>query len=414
MNMTLVEKTCAAAKAHCGYIAALSTQDKNRMLHIIADSLVQDAGVIIQANTLDMQAGKDKPAHFLDRLRLDKARIAGVAEGIKQLIDLPDPIGETLAEWTQPNGLRLVKTRVPLGVIAIIYEARPNVTADAIGLCLKTGNSVVLRGSKDAIHSNTAIVKIVKDALLKQGFNPECIQLIEDTSREGAAQLMKCRQFVDVLIPRGSATLIKTTVEQSSVPVIETGAGNCHAYIECSADLKTAENIILNGKISRPSVCNALETLLVDKSIAQTFLPCITQILAEKGVEVVGCSQTKSIIKDITLASEEDFYTEFSALKISIKVVEGVDEAIAHINKYGTKHSEVIVSKNSDAIEKFLNAVDSAAVYANASTRFTDGFEFGFGAEMGISTQKLHARGPMGLAELTSQKYKIYGNGQVR
>jgi glutamate-5-semialdehyde dehydrogenase len=323
-------------------------------------------------------------------------------------------VGETVEEWDARSGIHIQKTRVPLGVIAIIYEARPNVTADAAGLCVKTGNAVVLRGSRDAIHSNIEIVRVFKAALAANGFNGGFMQLIEDTTREGARELMRCRDYVDVLIPRGSAALIKTTVEESSVPVIETGAGNCHAYVDRAADFDTAEKIILNGKLSRPSVCNALESLLVDRPVAAAFLPCILKALQENGVEVVGCSETVAICPDIPLATEEDYYTEFLSLKISVKVVGGVDEAIRHINRYSTSHSEVIITSDPSAAERFLNEVDSAAVYVNASTRFTDGFEFGFGAEMGISTQKLHARGPLGLRELTGQKYKITGSGQVR
>ena len=412
--MTEVTKTCKKAKENTAYIASLSTDEKNKMLQIVANALVKNSSKIITANQKDLMAGKDKPAHFLDRLKLDEKRIHDMATGLTQLISLSDPVGEIIEKWTVEKGMEIQKVRVPLGVVAIIYEARPNVTADAIGLCLKTGNAVVLRGSKDAIESNRAIVAVIADSLKKNKYNPDFIQLIQDTSREGANELMKCRDFVDVLIPRGSAGLIKTTVEQSSVPVIETGAGNCHAYIHESADIDIAEKIILNGKLSRPSVCNALESILVDRKVAKAVLPRITQALASNGVDIVGCSESKAICPAILSAAEEDFYTEFLALKISIKVVSDVDEAINHINTYGTKHSEVIIAKDKNAIEKFLNLVDSAAVYANVSTRFTDGFEFGFGAEMGISTQKLHARGPMGLRELTSQKYKIFGEGQVR
>jgi len=412
--MLNVIDTCAAAKQTCGYIGAKNTQEKNRMLRLIAAALKANAERIIAANQADLSESAGKPAHFLDRLALSVKRVEDMACGLEQLVALPDPIGEVLEEWVAVGGFRIQKTRVPLGVIAIIYEARPNVTADAIGLCLKTGNSVVLRGSKDAIHSNRAIVEVAKTALADHGFEPDFIQLITDTSREGAGELMRCRASVDVLIPRGSAGLIRSVVEQSSIPVIETGAGNCHAYVEASADFDMAEKIILNGKLSRPSVCNALESLLVDRAIAPAFLPRIAKALAESGVEVVGCPQTLAICPDVPPAAEEDFYTEFLALKISVKVVGGTEEAIAHINQYGTKHSEVIITQNAAAAGQFLNGVDSAAVYHNASTRFTDGFELGFGAVMGISTQKLHARGPMGLRELTSVKYKIFGNGEVR
>ena len=401
-------------KSGSSYIANASTQDKNKMLGIIADALVKDCNNLINANSLDIKAAVDKPASFIDRLKIDKSRIEGASSGVKKLIELNDPIGEIIDDWVAVSGIRIVKTRVPLGVIGIIYEARPLVTVDAIALCLKTGNAIVLRGSKDAINSNIAIVKVIKDALVKNGYNADFIDLVLDTSRDSAKQLMQARDYIDVLIPRGSAALITEVVNNSSVPVIETGAGNCHAYIEKTADLNIAKNIILNGKLSRPSVCNALESILVDKSAKTHVMSDIIADLMQKGVEIVGCSEACKLDKSIKLATDKDFYTEFLSLKISVKIVDGVDEAIAHINKHSTKHSEVIISQDKAVIEKFLNQVDSAAVYANASTRFTDGFEFGFGAEMGISTQKLHARGPMGLNELTSQKYKVYGDGQVR
>ncbi|MCL2061679.1 MAG: glutamate-5-semialdehyde dehydrogenase [Firmicutes bacterium] len=413
--MTTIKQQCLVARNHSGYIGMRSSAEKNRMLQIIADSLVQNAPYIIQANQSDVAAAVDKPAHFIDRLTLTEKRIEDMAKGLEALIALPDPIGEIDAEWKVASGLRIQKVRVPLGLIAIIYEARPNVTADAIGLCLKTGNAIVLRGSKDALKSNATIVKVIKNALKQNNFNPEFIQFINDASREGASALMQCSGIVDVLIPRGSAGLIKTVVENSSIPVIQTGAGNCHAYVHASADLDMAEKIILNGKLSRPAVCNALESLLIDKEIAKEFLPRMVAALITNGVEIVGCEQTVKICKKgVTSATEEDYYEEFLALKIAVKVVENIQEAIDHINRYGTMHSETIIARDKDAAEYFLNAVDSAAVYHNASTRFTDGFEFGFGAEMGISTQKLHARGPMGLKELTSLKYKIFGSGNVR
>ena len=337
-----------------------------------------------------------------------------MAEGIRELIKLPDPIGVVLDSWQNHCGLEIKRVRVPLGTIGIIYEARPNVTADAIGLCIKSGNAVILRGSKDAINSNKAIVKVISDALEKEGFDSGCIGLVEDTSRESAAELMRAVGLIDVLIPRGGKGLIESVVRNSQVPVIETGAGNCHVYVERSADLDMAEKIILNAKLSRPSVCNAAESLLVDEEIAGEFLPGILSKLEEKGVQVRGCGLTRKVYPKALEASEEDMYAEYNDLIISVKVVKGVDEAIAHIEKYSTHHSDAIVSRSEEAIEKFFAGVDSAAVYANASTRFTDGFEFGFGAEMGISTQKLHARGPMGLKELTSYKYIVRGNGQTR
>jgi glutamate-5-semialdehyde dehydrogenase len=363
---------------------------------------------------LDIEQNSDKPEYLIDRLTLNSKRIDGIADGLRQLVKLPDPIGEVLDDFVTPVGLHVKKVRVPFGVIAIIYEARPNVTADAIGLCLKTGNAVLLRGSKDAINSNKAIVGVVKTALKKGGYNSEFIQLVEDTSRVSAEQLMVCRKYVDVLIPRGSAGLIKTVVENSTVPTIETGAGNCHAYVEKTADLQIATDIIFNGKVQRPSVCNALESIVIDRAVAAKYLPVILVPLEKAGVAIVGDSETVKAYPNAKAATDEDFYTEFSALKISVKVVCDYNEAIEFINEHSTKHSEVIISKDEKAQQAFLNNIDSAAVYVNASTRFTDGFEFGFGAEMGISTQKTHARGPLGLKQLTSEKYQIVGTGQVR
>ncbi len=411
--MTVSER-CRLAHETCGYIGSMASEEKDAMLGIIADCMFTGAEEILAANAADLRANSDKPQHLLDRLMLDEKRLAGIAEGIRKLIDLPDPVGEISAEWTVPSGLRIQRVRVPLGVIGIIYEARPNVTADAVSLCLKTGNAVVLRGGSDAIESNRAMVRVIKNALTNAGYNAEFIQFIDDTTHAGAEELMRCREYVDVLIPRGSARLIQTVVEKSSVPVIETGAGNCHAYIESSADINMAVRIIVNGKTQRPSVCNALESVLVDRAVAAEALPPVLDALAARGVEVRGCDETRAIWPAALPATEDDFYREYHGLVISVKVVGGVEEAIAHINKYGTHHSEVIITSDDLKAEKFLNEVDSAAVYVNASTRFTDGFEFGFGAEMGISTQKLHARGPLGLVQLTGEKYKVYGSGQVR
>ena len=411
--MTVSER-CRLAHETCGYIGSMASEEKDAMLGIIADCMFTGAEEILAANAADLRANSDKPQHLLDRLMLDEKRLAGIAEGIRKLIDLPDPVGEISAEWTVPSGLRIQRVRVPLGVIGIIYEARPNVTADAVSLCLKTGNAVVLRGGSDAIESNRAMVRVIKNALTNAGYNAEFIQFIDDTTHAGAEELMRCREYVDVLIPRGSARLIQTVVEKSSVPVIETGAGNCHAYIESSADINMAVRIIVNGKTQRPSVCNALESVLVDRAVAAKALPPVLDALAARGVEVRGCDETRAIWPAALPATEDDFYREYHGLVISVKVVGGVEEAIAHINKYGTHHSEVIITSDDLKAEKFLNEVDSAAVYVNASTRFTDGFEFGFGAEMGISTQKLHARGPLGLVQLTGEKYKVYGSGQVR
>lgn len=411
--MTVTER-CRLAHEACGYIGGLDTAAKNAMLDIVAGCILADADAILAANKADLEANAAKPAPILDRLRLDEKRLNGISEGVRKLIELPDPIGEIIDDWTVPGGLRIQKVRVPLGVIGIIYEARPNVTVDAISLCLKTGNAVILRGGSDAVRSNRAIVQGIKTALQQAGYNADCIQFIDDTTHEGAEELMRCREYVDVLIPRGSARLINAVVETSSIPVIETGTGNCHAYIEATGDVQTAVDIIVNGKTQRPSVCNALESVLVDRAIAQTALPPVLDALTSRGVEIRGCALTRAIYPAAKPATEDDYYREFLDLIISVKVVDGVDEAIAHINKYGTHHSEVIITRDAAKAERFLNEVDSAAVYVNASTRFTDGFEFGFGAEMGISTQKLHARGPLGLKELTSIKYRIYGQGQIR
>lgn len=408
-----VTASCALAKENAHVIALADTRDKNKMLEIAAAAVLENAAEILAANAKDV-AHCERGAQFADRLMLNESRLKDMAEGLEKLIELPNPIGEIVEEWTVPNGMRISKVRVPLGVIGIIYEARPNVTVDAIGLCIKTGNAIVLRGSKEAYSSNEALVAAVKARLRSGGYNPEFIQLIQDVSREGAETLMTCRDYVDVLIPRGSASLIRTVVEKSTVPVIETGAGNCHAYIEQTADIDKALDIVLNGKLRRPSVCNALESLLVDESAAKKFLPVILGALKEKGVEIVGCEKTRAVCPFVAPASEDDYAAEYLALKISVKVVRGVEEACEHINKYSTKHSEVIVTESKEAAEYFTSRIDSAAVYVNASTCFTDGFQFGFGAEMGISTQKLHARGPLGLKQLTSEKYVIRGNGQVR
>ena len=412
--MSAVNECCRAAKAACGYLAQCPSGVKNAMLEIVAQSLLDETDTILQGNALDLAAAQDKPEHFLDRLALDATRICGIGEGVRALIALDDPVGEIKESWTTDTGLNIVKVRVPLGVVGIIYEARPNVTVDAIALCIKTGNAVVLRGSKDALQSNRAIVGAIRSALEKNGYRSDFIQLIEDTTHAGADALMKCREFVDVLIPRGSAALIRTVVDNASVPVIETGAGNCHAYVEKTADLHMAKEILLNGKLQRPSVCNALEKLLIDRDIAPTALPVLVAELQHHGVEVRGCAETCALCGGVVPATDSDFYTEYNALTIAVKVVGACDEAITWINAHGTHHSEVIVTQDSAVTEKFLNGVDSAAVYVNASTRFMDGFEFGFGAEMGISTQKLHARGPLGLRQLTSEKYKIYGQGQTR
>jgi len=397
-------------------LAVTPAKIKNYALEKMAEALEKNAEFILQANSIDLEAGekKDLSHSILDRLALDGKRIKAMADGLNIVRGLPDPIGEVISEWRRPNGLKIKKVRVPLGVIGIIYEARPNVTVDSAALCLKAGNAVILRGGSDAIKSNLELTRIIADAAYSAGIPEGAIQLIEDTSRESAEELMRAREYVDVLIPRGGKNLIQTVVQKSTVPVIETGEGNCHAYVEKSADQKMALEIVFNSKVSRPSVCNAIETVLVDEAIADQFLPLMKKRLDEAQVELRGCAKARRILPEIKPATEEDWRTEYLALILGIKVVSGIEEAIAHINKYGTKHSETIVTKDKEAIRKFGAEVDAAAVYSNASTRFTDGFEFGFGAEIGISTQKLHARGPMGLTELTSYKYVIEGNGQVR
>lgn len=410
--MTVLE-TCRKAKESVRAIAFASEADMNAMLSAAAQALRAHASYIISKNKKDV-AACTRGSQFIDRLMLDEKRIDGIAAGLEKLIELKCPVGEVLEERTLYNGLKLQRVRVPLGVLGIIYEARPNVTADAIGLAIKSGNAIVLRGSKDAIYSNKAITTVIKQAIADKGYDPEFIQLIEDTSREGATQFMQMNGLVDVLIPRGGAALIQSAVQNATVPVIETGTGNCHVYFEKSADMAKAIPILINAKTQRTSVCNACESLLIDAPFAKEHLAEIVKALQDKGVEIVACEKCREIMPELKPATEEDFAAEFLALKISVKIVEGVEEAIAHINRYGTHHSDSIVTEDRAAAEKFLNEVDSAAVYHNASTRFTDGFEFGLGAEMGISTQKLHARGPMGLNELTSYKYCIRGNGQVR
>jgi glutamate-5-semialdehyde dehydrogenase len=404
------------AKEASQKLALTTTKIKNYALERMAEALDKNASAILAANAIDLEAGEKKELSrtLLDRLSLDGKRIKDMIAGLNAVRSLPDPIGEVLAEWKRPNGLKIKKVRVPLGVIGIIYEARPNVTVDSAALCVKAGNAVILRGGSDAIQSNIEITKFISEAGYNAGLPANSIQLISDTRRETAEELMAAREFVDVLIPRGGKSLIQTVVEKSTIPVIETGEGNCHAYVEKTADLKMAADIVFNAKCSRPSVCNAIETLLVDAAIAVDFLPIIKQRLDAAHVELRGDAKVLSILPGIKLATEEDWATEYLSLIMAVKVVAGIDEAIYHINKYGTKHSEAIITKDAKLAQKFTDQVDAAAVYVNASTRFTDGFEFGFGAEIGISTQKLHARGPMGLPELTSYKYIVHGNGQVR
>ena len=404
------------AKAAETEMRNLSTNKKNEVLLAVADRLVKDAPLLISANALDVEEGKrnQMPEGLIDRLLLTESRIGGMAEGLRQVAALDDPIGEVLGMKKRPNGLLIGQKRVPLGVIGIIYEARPNVTADAFALCFKTGNVVILKGGSDAIHSNEAIVKSIRDTLKEQGVTEDAIQLISDTSRETAAEFMKMNQYVDVLIPRGGRGLIKAVVNQSTIPVIETGTGNCHTYVDETADLQMAADIIINAKTQRVGVCNACESVLVHKDVKDVFLPVLAKRLQEKHVEIRADEEAYDLIPGAVHATDEDWGREYLDYILSIKVVSSVEEAIAHINKYNTKHSEAIITNNYEHAQKFLDEVDAAAVYVNASTRFTDGFEFGFGAEIGISTQKLHARGPMGLLALTTTKYIIYGNGQVR
>ena len=404
------------AKAAETEMRNLSTNKKNEVLLAVADKLVKDAQTLINANRLDVETGKRNhmPEGLIDRLLLTESRIEGMAEGLRQVAALDDPVGEVTGMKKRPNGLLIGQKRVPLGVIGIIYEARPNVTADAFALCFKTGNVVILKGGSDASHSNEAIVNCIRETLNEQGVTEDAIQLISDTSRETAAEFMKMNQYVDVLIPRGGRGLIKAVVEQSTIPVIETGTGNCHIYVDETADLEMAADIIMNAKTQRVGVCNACESVLVHKDVKDTLLPVLAKRLQEKHVEIRADEAAYALIPGAVHATEEDWGKEYLDYILSIKVVSSVEEAIAHINKYNTKHSEAIITNNYEHAQKFLDEVDAAAVYVNASTRFTDGFEFGFGAEIGISTQKLHARGPMGLLALTTTKYIIYGNGQVR
>ena len=411
----LIEKG-ELAKAASYELAKLSAADKNNALLAIADALCANADYIIEENKKDIEKGKANNMRegLIDRLMLNCDRIEGMAEGIRQIAALPDPVGEVINQVKRPNGLKIGRVRVPLGVIGIIYEARPNVTADAAGLCVKAGNAVILRGGKEAAMSNRAICKVMQEAGCANGLPVGAINLVEDTSRESATALMRLNDYLDVIIPRGGAGLIRSVVENATVPAIETGTGNCHVYADKSADLEMAKNIVINAKTQRPSVCNAEEKLLVHKDIADEFLPGIIPELPKRGVEIIGDEKVVSLFPDGTLATEDDWGTEYLDLKIAIKVVDGIDSAINHINKYNSRHSEAIITNDYNASQKFLDEIDAAAVYVNASTRFTDGFEFGFGAEIGISTQKIHARGPMGLEALTTTKYIIYGNGQCR
>jgi len=404
------------AKEASYVLANLTTTDKDRALGNMAKKLLEKSDEIILENKKDLQKAVENGTSkaMLDRLLLDKSRIEGMAEGLMQVVNLQDPVGEVIGMWNRPNGLQIGQKRVPMGVIGIIYEARPNVTCDAAGLCLKTGNAVILRGGKEAINSNMAIIRALREGLKEADLPEDAVQLVEDTSREVATEMMRLNDYIDVLIPRGGAGLINAVVNNATVPVIETGTGNCHIYVDSECDFEMAKDIVVNAKTSRPAVCNAAESLVIHEDIAEELLPILAEALREKDVLLKGDERAREIVKDMEEATEEDFYKEFLDYIMSVKVVKNIDEAIAHINKYNTGHSEAIVTKSYENSQKFLQRIDAAAVYVNASTRFTDGSEFGFGAEIGISTQKLHARGPMGLKELTTVKYIIFGNGQIR
>lgn len=411
--LTALGKRARAAEP---FVRNLTAGKKNEVLLAAADKLIENTDRIIKENAKDVERGRQNhmPEGLVDRLMLTPDRIKGMAGGLRQVAALEDPIGEITGMKKRPNGLLIGQKRVPLGVVGMIYEARPNVTSDAFGLCFKTGNVVILKGGSDAIHSNISIVECIREALRDCQVTEDAISLITDTSRETTQEFMKLNQYVDVLIPRGGRGLIQAVVSQSTIPVIETGTGNCHIYVDASADLEMAARIVINAKTQRVGVCNACESLLVHESVREAFLPVLAKQLREKHVEIRADEKAASCMEGALPASEEDWGTEYLDYIISVKVVNSVEEAIAHINRYNTKHSEAIITKDYDNAQKFLDEVDAAAVYVNASTRFTDGEEFGFGAEIGISTQKLHARGPMGLLALTTTKYIIYGNGQIR
>lgn len=413
--MTRLEEMGAAAKQAARKLAVAGNQ-KDAALEAIAAALEAHTEEILEANREDLSAAEKNgmSRSLMDRLALNEKRVQGMADGVRQVKAQPDPVGQVLEGGVRPNGLRIEKVAVPLGVIGIIYEARPNVTADAAALCLKAGNAVILRGGKEAFRSNQAIAEVMRDAVETTGLPRDSIQLVQDTSRASSIEMMGLTGYLDVLIPRGGAGLIRAVVENSHVPVIETGVGNCHVYVDDAADIQMASDIIFNAKTSRPSVCNAIETVLVHQDIAREFLPVMKKKLDEKQVEIRGCEKTRKILPECVPACEEDWSTEYLDYILAVKVVDSLDDAMAHIAKYSSGHSECIVTENYRNAERFLSEVDAAAVYVNASTRFTDGGEFGLGAEIGISTQKLHARGPMGIRQLTSQKFVIRGNGQIR
>ncbi len=416
MIQARMEELGRKAKEAARYLMLASTDQKNQALQEMARALTAKSEEILSANQMDMEEGRRKglSTTLLDRLMLSQKRIEEMAEGLLALAALPDPVGEVVEMHRRPNGLEVGKVRVPLGVVGIIYEARPNVTADAAGLCLKTGNAIILRGGSEAFNSNQAIARVLADAAMAAGIHEGAIQLVDTTDREAANILMRMNRYVDVLIPRGGAGLIQTVVNSATVPVIETGVGNCHTFVDQDADLDMALEIAINAKCQRPSVCNAMESLLVHEAVAEEFLPRLASAMQERQVELRGCERFQVIHPGIKAATESDWETEFLDFILAVKVVKDLDEAMEHINRYGTGHSEAIVTRSYERARRFMAGVDAAAVFVNASTRFTDGFQFGLGAEIGISTQKLHARGPMGLKELTSTKYIIYGNGQIR
>lgn len=414
--MTYIEDLGRQAKAAARVVRLLSAQAKNDALEAIAVALLEQQTEILAANERDLENGRQNglTTALLERLTLTEARIQGMVDGLRQIAALPDPILKTDSQWVNKDGLRISRRRVPLGVVGIIYESRPNVTVDASALCLKAGNAVILRGGKEALESNQAIVAAVQAGLAKSKVPSTAVQLITDPSRELATEFMQLNQYVDCLVPRGGAGLIQAVLRQATVPVIETGVGNCHLYVHTEADFEQAYNILLNGKLQRPSVCNALENLLVDAEFAEKFLPEATAALIDAGVEILGDEKVVELVPQATLATDEDYATEFLDYRIAVKIVDNYDEAVAHIERFSTGHSDAIVTKDYSTAQHFLNDIDSACVYVNASTRFSDGEVFGFGGELGISTQKLHARGPMGLEALTSYKYVIEGDGQVR
>ncbi len=413
VNLTTIGER---AKAASYALASAGTMVKNRALQEMYEAFYKNSGKIAAANAQDLLIAKGSGMSdaMLDRLTFDVRRIEKSADAIQEIIALPDPVGRVTGGSTHANGMTIEKVTVPLGVIGVIFESRPNVTIDAAALCLKAGNAVILRGGKEAIQTNVAIVAVMREALARVGLPSDCVQLVEDTTRESALEMMRLNRYIDVLIPRGGAGLIRSVMENASVPVIETGTGNCHIYVDENADIAMAAEIVCNAKLSRPSVCNAAESLILHEKVARWALPIIAERLRKKNVEIFGDEIACRIMKDITPATEEDWGKEYLDYKISVKVVKSLDEAIRHINKYSSHHSEAIITQSYDSAEKFLALIDSAAVYVNASTRFTDGGEFGFGAEIGISTQKLHARGPVGLPELVTQKYLIRGKGQIR